>query len=199
MNMRNLLLLLFLGFSIPIAHSAPAFVEQSRCTNAHTQTIKTISSSAEIPTPLIPPRRVIPLGCERPFLYRGEIYSSDPPQVQDASTLKYFVREVPDAEALLKDYQENRKRSRMSAYSGTFGLILALLSTPISHLITKSNPDRVGKILHFAGFGLAAGGFIYSFTLLRLNESLIPKSVEAYNQAKPNDPIELQFSTGWSF
>jgi hypothetical protein len=51
----------------------------------------------------------------------------------------------------------------------------------------------------YTGLALTAGGFIYSYSLLSSNERLIPQSVDAYNRAKPKDPIELKFETGWSF
>ncbi len=157
------------------------------------------SSSAEIPEPLKRPNKIVPLGCDRPFVYRNEIYSADPPQVQDASTLKYFVRDVPEANKILEDYQSARIRSRISAYTGTLGLFLVIFSGPLGNQFNKSNPASLTSTLRFSGMALAAGGFIYSITLIRTNDSLIPRAVQTYNRAKPDDPIELKFTTGWSF
>ena len=157
------------------------------------------SSSAEIPTPIQKPKTIIPLGCERPFIYRGEVYSADSPEAQDASTLREFVKSVPEAVEMLKEYQDNRSKSRLSAYTGTVGILLAVLAVPISKQFTGDTRNSVRSALQIGGIALAAGGFFYSFTLLRTNESLVPKAVDRYNQSKPEDPIELQFSTGWSF
>ncbi len=138
------------------------------------------------------------LGCERPFVYRGETYSVDSPQSQDASVLRSFVREVPEAEAHLKRYQERRELSRVSAYTGTVGIAMILIAnTFMSHLDSSRYPIKT--VLQLGGLGLTAGGFLYSFSLLRANEALIPKAVDSWNAARPADPIELKFQAGWSF
>ena len=152
-----------------------------------------------IPSPLRKPKDITPLGCERPFTIHGETYSTDSPQAQDASTLKYFVQSVPESSSILDEYQSARTKSKISAYTGTLGVLLFILSNPISKQFNTESQDSVRTILRYGGAGLAAGGFFYSFTLLRTNEYLIPKAVEAYNKSKPNDPIELQFTTGWRF
>jgi len=152
-----------------------------------------------IPSPLRKPKDITPLGCDRPFLYRGEVYSTDPPQIQDASTLKYFVQSVPEANSILDEYQSVRSKSKISAYTGTFGLLMFLLSNPVAKQFSAANQDSVRGALRIGGISIATGGFFYSFMLLRSNEKLIPKAVDAYNRVKPNDPVELQFSTGWSF
>jgi hypothetical protein len=184
---------------IPVVSQAqtPQPFIPTRC--ADTTTITLTKSSAEIPVPLRKPPPVIPLGCERPFLYQGELYSSDPPQAQDASTLQYFVKDVPEANAYLEKYQSNREKSKFSAYTGLFGLLLLIAASPLAKVISPNNVDPTRSIFRYSGEAIMAGGFIYSFTLLRTNEYLIPKAVEAYNQAKPNNQIELKFSTGWTF
>jgi hypothetical protein len=148
--------------------------------------------NALIPAPLMKPKDIIPLGCERPFTYRNEIYSVDSPQAQDGSTLRYFLRDEKEPSEILAQYERNRIKSKFSGYTGTLGLLAIIAARFIK-------TDQTRGIVQLAGVTLAAGGFIYSFTLLRSNESLIPKAVDAHNQTKPNDPIELQFSTGWSF
>ena len=152
-----------------------------------------------IPAPLRKPKDVIPLGCDRPFLYRGEVYSTDPPQIQDASTLKYFVQTVPEANSILDDYQSVRNKSKISAYTGTFGVVMFLFSNTIANQFSAANRDSVRNSIRLGGLTIATTGFFYSFMLLRSNEKMIPKAVDAYNKVKPNDPVELQFSTGWSF
>jgi hypothetical protein len=154
--------------------------------------------SAEFLGELKRPKLAPTLGCDRPFIYRGEAYAVDSPQAQDASVLRNFVHEVPEADAYLKSYQDRRDRSRISAYTGTIGIFMMIIAnTFMKHLDPSQYPIRT--VFQFGGVGLTAGGFIYSFSLLRTNESLIPKSVDAWNAAKPADPIELKFQTGWSF
>lgn len=161
--------------------------------------VTTTRSSAEIPSPMQKPPTITPLGCDRPFVYRGEVYSADPPQAQDASTLREFVKSVPEADSVLAEYQTNRSKSRISAYTGTVGLLLAILANPISRRFSPASQESIKTALQVGGLAIAAGGFFYSFTILRTNEYLLPRAVEAYNQAKPNDGIELKFTTGWSF
>ena len=157
-------------------------------------------SAEAVQRPLIKPKPVASIGCERPFVYRNEVYSTDSPQAQDAATLKYFVQSVPEAGKMLDTYQKNREKSKISAYTGTFGLLLLVLAPMLSKkLFSPESRDSAFHALQITGIALAAGGFIYSFTLLRTNESLIPKAVETFNAKNREDPIELKFETGWKF
>jgi hypothetical protein len=152
-----------------------------------------------IPSPLRKPKDIVPLGCERPFTIRGETYSADSPQAQDASTLKYFVQNVPSSNQIMDEYQSNRNLSTTSAYIGTMGVIMFLLSNTIGNQFNAASKTSVSNALRVGGVCIAAGGFFFTFAYLHDNEYLIPKAVEAYNTAKPNEPIELQFTTGWRF
>jgi hypothetical protein len=179
----------------------PSWAGVAPCTQTtkEVESVQVARSSAEIPNPMQKPPTITPLGCDRPFVYRGETYSADPPQVQDASTLREFVKPVPAADQIMAEYQGNRSKSKISAYTGTVGLLMLILAGPISKQFSGPNRDSIRGALQVGGFAIAAGGFFYSFTLLRANESLLPKAVDAYNQARPDDGIELKFTTGWSF
>ena len=157
------------------------------------------ASSAEILPPLQKPKSAAPIGCERPFVYRGEVYAVDAPQSQDASTLRAFVKSVPEADSIIQNYQERRERSKISAYTGTIGLLSILVANTFIRRSNIESKDSLISGLQIGGLALTAGGFAYSFGLLRTNEFLLPKAVEAYNHAKPEDPIELRFQAGWSF
>jgi hypothetical protein len=176
-------------FSTIMAHAneSPPFPPRDPC------------QTTTIPAPLRKPKDIIPLGCDRPFVIHGETYSADSPQSQDAQTLRYFMKPVPEADSLLGVYQNNRKTIRSSAYIGTLGLVMFLFSNTISKQFDEASRDSVRNVLKVGGLSLAAGGFFFSFTFLNDNEKLIPRAVETYNKAKPNDPIELQFTTGWRF
>jgi hypothetical protein len=155
--------------------------------------------SAVIPEPIKRPKSPPIIGCERPFQYRGEIYAVDAPQAQDASTLRLFVKEVPEADRILQDYQNRRERSKISAYTGSIGLLSLILAQTVVRRLNIESKDSIKSIMQIGGLALTIGGFAYSFALLRTNESLLPKAVEAYNHAKPDDPVELKFEAGWSF
>jgi len=198
-------LLAGLCISLPAQANEPA-PHYPRCYQEYVtlERITMTPSSAEMPTAKIPqpikkPKTIIPLGCDRPFVYRGELYSADSPQAQDVATLRHFVSSVPEADSLLAEYQNNRKKSTLSAYTGTAGILLALLAVPIANQFHGNSHDAVRSALQIGGIALAAGGFFYSFTLLRTNEYLLPKAVDRYNDSKPDDPIELRFTTGWTF
>ena len=153
----------------------------------------------QIPNPLRRPKSVRQIGCERPFVYRGDAYNVDSPQAQDASNLRSFVQSVPESDELLKSYQRRRDLSKLSAYTGTIGILALALAPRISKSVAAESQASLKSILQISGLALTIGGFAYSFAILRTNESLIPKAVNAYNQAKPEDPVELKFETGWSF
>lgn len=145
------------------------------------------------------PPKVAVLNCDRPFEYRGQTYPTDSAQAQDAAILKTYVSSVNSANELLEKYQSNRTKSQISAYTGTAGLLLFAFSGLISKQFSESSQNSIKSALSIGGLSLAAGGFVYSFALLKTNELLIPKAVNEYNRAKPNDPIQLQFKAGWSF
>jgi hypothetical protein len=151
------------------------------------------------PSILERPKPMIPLGCNRPFLYRGEIYSVDSPQAADAGNLKYFISDTALSQKYLDQYQDNRRKSRISAYTGTAGLFLALFSAGIGRWLTPRNPGPVATTSAILGGALVIEGISYSMSVLRQNESLLTEAVDAHNKDKPKDPVELQFSLGWGF
>jgi hypothetical protein len=137
--------------------------------------------------------------CDRPFVYRGEVYSVDSPQAQDASNLKSFMKDVPEAESILQTYQDRRERSKLSAYTGTVGILMVILANTAFKARETPAQQSLHSAFQIGGLALTAGGFIYSYSLLRTNELLIPEAVDRYNRAKPADQIELKFQAGWSF
>lgn len=160
---------------------------------------KAVEHGPQEPDAIAKPILVVPLGCERPFTYRGQTYSVDTPQAQDASALKGVIQSVPEANKLLEQYQNNRNKSKISAYTGTAGILIFAFSNLIALNFEPKDRPSAKKALQIGGASIAAGGFIFSFALLRTNELLIPKAVDQYNQAKPNDPVELKFSASWGF
>ena len=176
-----------------------SFQSQAQTTSTFSMSPPREPCQATIPAPLQKPKQIIPIGCDRPFKIHGEIYSTDSPQSQDASTLRYFVKSVPEADGYLSEYQQNRELSKTSAYIGTAGILMFLFSGLIANQFEEASQGPVRDALRIGGMTFATGGFFFTFAHLNQNERLIPQSVNAYNKAKPNDPIELQFSTGWRF
>ncbi len=158
-----------------------------------------VPSPTPCPDQIKRPGPVSPLGCDRPFLFRGELYPTDSPQAQDAAILREMMLDVPEAATLLNEYSSNRKKTELSAYTGTLGVLLLILANPISRGFDESTRESVRSTMRIGGLALAAGGFFYSFTLLSTNESLITNAVKRYNEKRPDDPIELKFEAGWKF
>jgi hypothetical protein len=151
------------------------------------------------PRNLTRPKEIIPLGCNRPFLYQGEYYNIDSPQAQDSQNLKSATKDSPEAQTYLTEYQNNRKRARISAYTGTLGAFIAIFSTGLGRWLNPRQPKTIQMAALLTGAAIATEGFSYSLSLMRVNETLIPRAVDAHNKNKPNDPIELQLNAGWSF
>lgn len=145
------------------------------------------------------PKVIIPLGCARPFAYRAELYTVDSPQAEDAQNLKFFTRKSPEAQRLLNEYQTNRTRTSISGYAGTAGILLALFSSGLGRWIHPRDPGTIQKATALIGAAIAVEGISYSISMLRTNDQLITRAADAYNHDQPRDPVELQFTAGWSF
>lgn len=76
---------------------------------------------------------------------------------------------------------------------------MVLLANTVFKNTGTPEQQSIHSVFQVGGLALTAGGFIYSYSLLRTNELLIPEAVDKYNRAKPSDPIELKFQAGWSF
>jgi hypothetical protein len=141
---------------------------------------------------------------ERRFLYKGKVLECDSNVQRDAERLRLIVADVPPALAELDTYQRNRQNVRTAAYVGSMGLIIALGGLLISKSFTDSNgnpTDTSNKVRGYSlagGLGLTGISFIYGFSILSTNESHVDHAVQLHNQAHPDTPIELQFTTGFS-
>jgi hypothetical protein len=156
-------------------------------------------AAPEDPKQLKHPPKMNRFVCQRTFLYRGEFQNVDTPESRDGGGLLKVVRSVPEAEAEILDYQRRRRNAGISAYTGTAGLGLFFLAGFLAGKISPSNQDALSPKLKLAGAAIALGGFAYSFTLIRTNESRIERAADAYNKANPNDLIELQVQASWTF
>lgn len=144
--------------------------------------------------------------CQRTFVHQGKILGCDSNLRLDAERLRPFLSKVPAAEAELDAYQSNRRSLRKLAYIGTAGLGITLLGLFISSQFYQGTQNKLTSqgvafrnITTLTGLGIAAGSLIYGFSLISRNEKLLGHSVSLYNEAFPNDRIELQFSTGFQF
>lgn len=137
-----------------------------------------------------------PMGCRREFTLSGKTYRIDSYHNQDGEGLRPFVRDVPEANQLLNDYQSNRTALATSAYIGTLGLLAGLLGPLLVGALVSDETAalRVGQIVRIAGFGLTLGAAGYSIGILRGNESKLEEAVQKRNLAFPQQPIQLLFT-----
>jgi len=143
--------------------------------------------------------------CERRFLYMGKVFGCDSNVQRDAERLRPLMADVPQALAELDTYQRNRQSVRIAAYAGSIGIIAAIGGVLIARTFTDSNGNATNTGIALRNYALAGGlgltgiSLIYGLSILSTNESHIDNAVRYHNQAHPGTPIELQFTTGFSF
>jgi hypothetical protein len=167
-----------------------------------------IPAGPKQPTPpraLKQPHMIDTFHCERRFLYKGKVFACDSNVQRDAERLRPLMIDVPPALKELDTYQKNRQNVRTAAYIGSIGLLAALAGTLLSRNFTDQNGNVTGTGIALRNYSLAGGlgltGFslVYGLSILSTNESHIDNAVRYHNQAHPDTPIELQFTTGFSF
>ncbi|MCM2279637.1 MAG: hypothetical protein NDJ89_16305 [Oligoflexia bacterium] len=143
--------------------------------------------------------------CQRYFTYKGQTIGCDSNIRLDGEKLRPIIKDIPEAVAELDLYQQNRLKIRTAAYTGTFGLGFFLIGLLLSgnHKAPDGKLDDTGRtLLNLAligGGGITGGSFLYALSFIRTNEAHLANAVTLHNQARPDSPIELQFSTGISF
>ena len=138
--------------------------------------------------------------CQRYFSYRGRLLTCDSNVNPDGEGLRPILSTVPEAVPYLDKYQDNRRDLANLAYYGSAGLLIALGGTILSHQYSGGTRIVIRNISLFTGLlGLTAGSFIYGLTLLTTNESYLHDAVRVYNRSRPEDPLELQLTTGVRF
>ncbi|MCM2322165.1 MAG: hypothetical protein NDJ90_02780 [Oligoflexia bacterium] len=143
--------------------------------------------------------------CQRYFSHQGKVLTCDSYTRIDAENLRPVIQNVPAAVSELNLYQRNRFRVRNAAYTGSLGLLVILGGWILSngHRGASGNLNATGRsILNFSLIGGAAitgGSFLYAISFIKTNETHLGNAVTLYNQAHPESPIELHFTTGISF
>lgn len=148
-------------------------------------------------TPSAPPslfKRAAPesFRCERLYSYDGKLIGCDSNVRPDGEGIRPLLSDVPAANTELNIYQRNRASLRNTAYFGTLGLAIL-----IAGAVAGGGSGK--QVMLLSGGSIMAGSFLYGFTSLRANESHLNEAVRLHNLAKPDKPIELQFSTGIGF
>jgi hypothetical protein len=155
------------------------------------------------PPPSAPPKlsRKIPEDpflCKRFFVYQGRKLVCDSHRGRDAENLRPILSEVPEAIAELDAYQRKRRNLNQAAYVGTAGMVLYLGRNLITSLLfPEFDPrrDTYSRWMQWAGLGMVGGTVIYGLNALKASETHLERSIELYNQVRPDRPIQLQFQT----
>ena len=158
-----------------------------------------LSKSPSSPPQLKYKSPITPLGCQRTFTYQQEIRTIDSYHKQNGEQLRPILKDEPEAVSELNLYQRNRYNVEKAAYIGTIGLGIALVGLLISSRMEEPTSSTIRTAGLLGGLGIGAGTLIYSFSVLRTNETHLGLAVKNHNQLRPEDPIELNFSTGILF
>lgn len=136
--------------------------------------------------------------CERQFLWKGRTYECDSYFRRDGEGLRKIVGDVPNAVALLNSYQRVRRNVQIAAYTATSGLAvggLAFLGSRLLFAPGDINAQSFRNIGIGAGLGIILASFVTAAVLQTSNERKLDEIVEVYNQARPDSPLILQFTT----
>lgn len=157
---------------------------------------KSIPKKPRTPAPV---QQILPRSlphCERVILFNEQKLEVDSNLGNDAEHLRRLVQTVPSAVSEIDQYQANRKNVRLAAYIGSAGLVAA----GVGLLLGSQNPIIVPtRYLISGGVILAAGSFIFAIGHLQRNEKHLHTALENYNLAHPEQPIQIEFSTGMHF
>lgn len=155
-------------------------------------------------TPTAPPtlgraRKTDYFKCPRMVVYRGQTLNCDSNLAWDAENLRPIFKDTPDAIEELNDYQRTRDLVHDFRYVGGGGLLLAAAGLIFGKLVDGGTAVVIRNVSVIGGLTVAAGSFVTSLALIRTNERKLGRAVQHYNDAHPEDPVELQFSTGFQF
>jgi hypothetical protein len=139
--------------------------------------------------------------CTRFFTWKGKTHECDSFVRQDAEKLRSIVGDVPAAVNELNEYQATRARVQNAAYVGTAGLLLAVIGIILNGRYNDEAPagQNISKGIAILGLGAAGGSFMYALGTIQTNEARLGSAIQHYNSARPETPVELQFSTGFAF
>jgi hypothetical protein len=165
-----------------------------------------IPKTTTAPPSMLQHAPVDPFHCERNFVYQGKILDCDSNVARDGERLRPIFRDTPGALTELNAYQRNRRNLRIAAYTTSLGFVMFLAGFVISQppfqnfgFPLSQMSINTGGYFVLSGLGLSVGSFAYALSLSRTNEQHLRESVDQFNQAHPNQPIELQFKTGFTF
>ncbi len=158
---------------------------------------KKIPKAVQAPRSLVRPIPIDPFNCQRTYTLQGKTYSCDSLLYRDGEKLRPLFEGLPDAISELNLYQKNKRIMTGTAYVSTIGILVFLIANTFKGDSSERTPP-LGWVA-YSGLALSAGSFTYGFVLGKTNEKHLKNAIEFYNQAHPDEPIEIQISTTFSF
>lgn len=141
-----------------------------------------------------------PIECQRFFVHRGKTYTCDSVLANDAEGLRPLLHDEPEAVAALDQYQHNRSKLKKAAYVGSVGIALFLTGLIAPRFFSKVDDQKqIRSVGYLGGLSIMTATGLFGYFTLKSNESNLGRAVDIYNQKRPNDQIELQFTTGILF
>ena len=158
-----------------------------------------IPKQPSLPPPMAQPTAKFLYECERLYRHQGKTLSCDSPSQADGDKLRPLFQEVPSALEELELYQWNKRTLNRTAYLSSLGVAIALIGYAVNRPAFQDGMIKPGGYLILSGLGLSAASFAYGISVNRANEGHFKKAIENYNQARPDEPIELQLSVPFNF
>jgi hypothetical protein len=125
------------------------------------------------------------LRCERKYSYRHQVLACDSPVAADGDGLRPLLQTVPLARQELDLYQANRKSLSVTAYTGMAGLLLGAFGP---RFLENQGAKNVTVTI---GFSLTLASLAFGRSRLSANEVHLERAVKRFNEANPDDPIQL--------
>ncbi len=185
---------------------APDLVKKKQKPKKATKAQSLDPDTKEIPqTPSTPPTLGKPMPenppfrCLRRILYKGKLLGCDSNHLQDGEGLREIIQDIKPAVAELNTYQTNRRSLNKTAYYATAGIALGLGGWFFANSFYPT-PEQgqtrniIRNTAGFVGYGLAASAVGYGFYFMNKNEEHLKNAIILYNDARPNDPLELRIS-----
>ena len=134
--------------------------------------------------------------CLRSYVYRNRTFPVDSSRKMDGEGLRQVLRNSPQSEIMLNEYQGNLKSSKVPAYLGTVGL-LVLVGGPIyaSSLDSEIGASDTRTLSILTGAGILVSSYLFGKFSIKQNEAHLESAVEKYNQSvDKNEQINVSLS-----
>jgi|GEM_PF-1506471 len=138
-----------------------------------------------------------PFRCTRQFIYKGKTLDCDSAVARDGEGLRSIMKDSPLALEKLDNYQETRRRTLYTAYTGTAGLLLIATNGLTARLFGDSSPEGQAtrqsyqKNIRFAGIGMLLGSIAVGTLSFYHNEKRLESAVLKFNEDFPDRPIQI--------